>query len=248
MDNNSEMKAGVLIIGSLLWQDHLQDQDSDEIRKNWRDKFLNVGEKIMVRVPIRYGRLSSSGIYTMTFSKSVKANRNGTGFFIPFKKTSLASFDDLINEAKEMSTAEGMNGNLSSKERGTENIWCSMGLLINSLTVQKPDERSLINSWSKKLNERGQLEHKQFKLGNESSCIDKNGKLSIGWPSAVDKREEKRLSSYDLIIATATKPTKYPNVKELSENVSKDSKRYYFIENFKSGITTFQDVQILNKI
>jgi hypothetical protein len=47
------LTAGVLIIGSLLW-------DSDKERPAWRAARLNVAAAQTVTAPIRYGRLSKS--------------------------------------------------------------------------------------------------------------------------------------------------------------------------------------------
>lgn len=248
MTEKINLKGGVLIIGSLLWQDHLDNEKKDNVRKLWRDRHLLLDHKIMVKVPIRYGRLSNSDIYTMTFSNSCRTAKQGTGFFVPFKQTPLTTFADLMNEVKETSIAEGMKGKLLSKERGTENIWCCMGLLTNPKTVIKETEKALITQWSEKISEQGTLDISQFKIGREKPCIDKGGKLSLNWLSPVDKKDAEILDSYDLVIATATKPTKYPSIKELSEKVKADTTRYYFIQNYKFGITTFQDIQVLNKV
>ena len=62
------MKGAILIIGSLLW-----DPDKNKeigFRKRWRDKRLIVKNKIHVKAPIRYGKLScNEKNYTMVFSK-----------------------------------------------------------------------------------------------------------------------------------------------------------------------------------
>jgi hypothetical protein len=244
MTEKLNLKGGVLIIGSLLWQDHLNNEGND-IRKKWRDEHLLLEHKIMVRVPIRYGRLSNSGIYTMTFSNSCKGTKQGTGFFIPFKKTPLSTFEDLMNEVKETSIAEGMRGNFLN---GTRNIWCCMGFLTNPKTVSIKIKKTLTTKWREKIKEQGRLDISQFKIGKEKPCIDNDGKLNLNWLSPVDQRDAERLNSYDIVIATATKPTNYPNIKELSEKVKADTQRYYFIQNYKFGITTFQDVKVLNKV
>ena len=63
-----KLKGGVIIIGSLLWQDDLKLNTNDKIRYNWRNTSLNLSEKILVKLPIRYGRYSDGNIYTMVFS------------------------------------------------------------------------------------------------------------------------------------------------------------------------------------
>ena len=66
-----EIKCAVLIIGSLFWDLHQGDQD--DLRKNWRRDRLSMKDKLHVKVPIRYGRLSEKNNekqYTMVFSQS----------------------------------------------------------------------------------------------------------------------------------------------------------------------------------
>ena len=244
---NLNVKGGVLIIGSLLWQDHLDNKKEDNIRKLWRDRHLLISHKIIVRAPIRYGRLSNSDIYTMTFSNSVAKNKMGTGFFIPFQQTPIVTFNDLINQSKEVSVAEGMKGQFIKKTT-TGEIWCVLGILINPKTVNADKAKEIYNEWKRIIESEGGFNPKDFKQEREKSCIDSGGKLNFDWPTAFDKRNEDILNSYDFIIATGTKPTKYPNVDELKTKVQADKTRYYFIENYKAGITTFQDIEVINKL
>lgn len=246
-NENLNIKGGVLIIGSLLWQDQSKKGKEDNVRKLWRDRHLLIDHKIMVKVPIRYGRLSND-IYTMVFSNNCAKNKNGTGYFVPFKKTPLSTFNDLIIEAKAVSVAEGMNGKFLSKEKGTENIWCVLGILINPETINREKEKLLISKWSEIINSQGCFITKDFKQGKEKSCLNKFGKLNINWPTPLDERNAIILNSYDFIIATGIKPTDYPNVNDLKVKVKADKTRSYFIENYNSGITTFQDIEVINKL
>ena len=52
---------GILIAGSLYWS-------TEPYRVTWRDKFLDISRVIPVRAPIRYGRKSRLGSYTMVFA------------------------------------------------------------------------------------------------------------------------------------------------------------------------------------
>lgn len=241
------LKGGVLIIGSLLWQDHLDNKKGDNIRKLWRNRHLLVTHKIMVKAPIRYGRLSDSDIYTMTFSNSVAKNKMGTGYFVPFKQSPMATFNDLINQSKEVSVAEGMKGQFIKKKTNGE-IWCVLGILINPKKVNTDNATTIYNEWKKIIDSEGSFNTKDFRQGREKPSLEPNGKLNFIWPTAVDNRNEEILNSYDFIIATGTKPTRYPNVDELKRKVQADKIRYYFIENYKSGITTFQDLKVINNL
>src|SRR5205823_8142389 len=59
-----ELRVGILVIGSLLW-------DIDSERVDWRHKRLDVNRSRKVLAPIRYGRLSQSrsDTFTMVISK-----------------------------------------------------------------------------------------------------------------------------------------------------------------------------------
>lgn len=111
----SFFKGGLLIIGSLFWQDDSTDTPGDNVRKNWRDERLNMNDKKFVAAPIRYGRYSNSKyrkneneLYTMVFSGEVDTiDKLGTAWLVPFKKPTVNS-KDIIKEIEELSVAEGI--------------------------------------------------------------------------------------------------------------------------------------------
>lgn len=245
--NNKEdffsLKGGILIIGSLLWQDYL-DKADDNIRQKWRAEYLDMDKKIMVRAPIRYGRLSKKdNIFTMTFSKSVSKKKYGTGYFIPLKNSNVKSENELFNEAIALSNAEGMKGEFVAGWGAT------LGILFNEQKMDIQLKKKLTVAWQEKTLQTKKFDCKSYKLlKKESPCIKPNGLLNFDWVLPVDKRQIDLVNSYDFILATATQPTEYPTIKKLSENVRNDNKRFYFIENYKNGITTFQDISILNSL
>lgn len=84
---NWNLKGGVIIIGSLLWQEHLH-KPGDKIRLDWRKDYLDLENKIQVKVPIRYGRISTksgSGIITMVFSNKMK-KKLGFAHVVPLNR------------------------------------------------------------------------------------------------------------------------------------------------------------------
>ena len=244
--NELNLKAGVLIIGSLLWQDHKEIADEDNIRKEWREENLHLDQKIMVKVPIRYGRLSN-GIYTMTFSNSCKTKK-GTGYFVPFKKEIFETFEELVDVVMKTSLAEGMNEKFISKKNGTEEIWSVMGLLLNPNTIIEEKKVTIVEKWNDKISSQRNHDPTIFRVGKEKACIDRKGRLNIDWIKPVDDKDVNKMNSYDVVIAATTKPTDYPSIEELKNNVRTDTIRRYFINNYKSGITTFQDIKVLNKL
>ncbi len=243
------MKGGALIIGSLLWQDHLWNED-DDIRKNWRKQHLSIKDKIPVSVPIRYGRRSGKGIYTMTYANSTRS-KPGTGWIAPFKNY-CKSFSELLEEAKAMSKAEGMKGQLI-KETENGDVWSIVCLLININKISAKERVFITTSWIKELKkERAYKEfnNKSFRHGSETPSVKANGILNIPWCKAVIKKDWDKLNSYDFLLATATVPTgkAYPTIDNLANGVIADNDREYFKKNRKDSITTFQDQKIINRM
>lgn len=76
------MRGGILIIGSLLWDNGQRDA--------WRRLRLRVGEKVYVKAPIRYGRRSQGrgNTFTMTFAHG---GLHGQGVLVPC----VATIDDV---------------------------------------------------------------------------------------------------------------------------------------------------------
>lgn len=245
MNMEFNLRGGVIIIGSLLWQDDLDAEKRDNIRKHWRDGRL-ADERIMVKLPIRYGRYSSGNICTMVFSSSCERYKKlGVGIVMPFKSTKITSTAQLISEARAMSMAEGM-------EERLENKWGKITILFNPEKIDLNLKEKILEEWNR-LDDICKNGWKEFKLGREKSCVCNNSELNIKWPPPVDTREKENLSRFHFLLATATKPkhkntSRYPTQYEIAETVKKDSKRFYFIQNVKSGITTSQDNSILNRI
>ena len=103
------MRLGVLIIGSLYW-------DNSTIREEWRCERLEMDAAKHVEVPIRYGRLSSSRgcTYTMVFSMNlVRQNQFGRAIVVPYKRP-VNSIKNLIEEAKRLWAAESKKEEINS--------------------------------------------------------------------------------------------------------------------------------------
>jgi hypothetical protein len=245
MEQEFNLTGGVIIIGSLLWQDDLVIGKGDNIRKRWRDDRL-ADERIMVKLPIRYGRYSSGNIYTMVFSSSCERFKKlGVGIVMPFKLTRITSINQLISEARSMSKAEGM-------EERLENEWAKLTILFNPEKIDLNVKEKILERWNR-LDDIHKDGWKGFRLGPEKSCVCSNSELNIKWLAPVDTRENGKLSRFDFLLATVTKPkhkntSRYPSQSEIAKTVKGDSKRFYFVQNVKHGITTFQDNAILNKI
>lgn len=249
MNKDWNLKGGVIIIGSLLWEDRLNLDDQNDIRKEWRNKNLNEKSKTMVKLPIRYGRYSNDRIYTMVFSNDCQKDKKlGTGYIFPFKsKPPIRDIGALLSKAKAMSKAEGLDKNL-------EKDWGKIAILFNPDKINPEIKKQILLEWSKQ-SEIKKGSWKNYKLGEEEPCINSNSELNIKWPDPVDNQKTEVLSQLDFLIAAVTKPKHknkttitYPTDCEIAETVKKDKSRFYFINSIKHYITTFQDNAILNKI
>ena len=242
------MKGAILIIGSLLW-----DPDKNQeigFREKWRNKRLNISNKIHVKAPIRYGRLSgdkNERNYTMVFSKDCERdNLFGTAYLIPFKSKDIKTKKGIENQARFLSDAEGgVNKELC---KGNRDKWATIGLLLNpKMPLEVKNEMLLW--WGNLLKkDGGLLDYQDYQVGNEESILSDKGELLINWLQPLDKFNIEAINEFDFVLATCTKPNieKYPSAEELAENILKD-KRKYFFSNIENGITTFQDRDILNE-
>lgn len=240
------MKGGVLIIGSLLWQDDLNIDRKDKLRKKWRDKHLVMENKLAVKTSIRYGRFSEKGgIFTMVFSTSCINRKCGTAFIVPLKAI-CESYIDIEKEATALAVAEGMKGNLIARKADGE-VWSVLSFLTNPGLSK--DQRNMIgDGWKSRIILEGGYNPLHFKLDTEKPCIDRNGKLNIKWPVPVDTKFREAVNSYDFLLATATKPTMYPSAKNHITKIIADKKRKYFLSNHRNGISTFNDAAVIKQL
>src|SRR5690554_4953001 len=92
-----DMRAGVLVVGSLWW-------DTQQHRIQWRRDRLLTDDSIRVRVPLRYGRRSRSRGNTFTMVMS-EGREDGQALIVPCRNE-LATFDGLRSEAEQLWAAE----------------------------------------------------------------------------------------------------------------------------------------------
>ena len=127
------LKGGVLIIGSLIW-------DKSAIRTKWRKLCLNEEGKINTPVKIRYGRRSTSreDTYSMIFSNH-PSTEFGQGLILPFKEE-IKNFRQIERQSFALANAEGI-----WKETDKPKIyagWGTVGILFNPEIDEK--SKSLI--------------------------------------------------------------------------------------------------------
>lgn len=237
---NWGLKSGVIVIGSLLWQDYLEKQ-GDNIRVNWRNSNLDMESKIPVRVPIRYGRISQNkGIPTMIYSNRMK-NRPGFGYAIPFQN-SINNAEELLKEAIALSVAEGMKGNFIRK-------WGALSYLLNENRIDSRLKKEIIKIFKNR--KEMDLNIDEYKVLREKSCLTKSLKLNIDWLQPIDSKDRDSLDRFDFLMAVVTQPL--PNDRllsfdEIAQRVASDNERRYFINNLGNGIITQDDFEISKRL
>ncbi len=226
------LDAGILIIGSLLW---------DKDRQQWRDERLDRNQSEVVSAPIRYGRRSGKRrghTYTMVFSKSAPAGRAR----VVRCSHAITSADDLITEALRLWEAEELRKNTG---RIGNAEWGCVALLPNP-GREIPNE--VLKAWAQRV-EREQGYGNVRQMADEGVLISKDGMLQINWPRCIAGGAPVDL---DLLLVTANDPTlagtplSYPTVETIVNawNGAGPEHAEYFWENTDYGIATFQDDEI----
>jgi len=225
------LTAGVLIIGSLLW-------DSEKDRPAWRAARLNVAAVQTVTAPIRYGRLSESrgNSYTMVFSRMCPA---GQAKLVPCSNT-ISTIQDLIAEAEHLWKAEQPR----AKAHRIATDWGCVALLCNPET-QIPV--NLLRGWAERIggeDDYGNVSQTQ----EEGLLVSDDGLLRIDWPRLVEGGAP---ADVDLLLVTANDPEitaaspTYPTAEIIAEAWNRAGDHVeYFWKNIDNGIRTFQDDEI----
>lgn len=238
MKKGFNLKGGVLIIGSLYWQDHLK-KIGDDKRKSWRNNHLEMGAVLNVKAPIKYRRFSSDKSYTMVFDNSLEGKNFGTAKLVPFKRI-LKGFEDIKREVEALSHAEGRHDSDFIKgTKGKSIAWCVCGILFNPGIVNDELKSSILAGWSKEL-EKNETGYNTFIEDPSIYSMSVEGEFQIPWP--------KEITDLDFLVATSTRPKLREGVSSLTaEEIAKHVKnREYFYPNIEHGITTYQDDEIKN--
>ncbi len=234
------LKGGVIIVGSLIWEDHLNYKKNGEnyIRQHWRNQNLKL-TRFITPVPIRYGRISPTRekTYSMIFTKGSEETL-GQGLILEFKH-SINSFEDLERQAIALAIAEGIYNN---ENKRISCKWGSVGLLINpSLkTTDFGKFEYLYKKWTNLYQNYGD----DF-IANDYQCdedneppINQQGLLTIEW------RQE--MTIFDVLLATPVvpDPKKVLTPKQIATKMIEKKYDTYFKSNLAHNIKTSQDDQI----
>ena len=212
------MHVGILIIGSLLW-DNCQ-------RDAWRRLRLRIDRGVHVRVPIYYGRRSSSRGNTFTMALGT-GDALGEAVLIPCAST-ISCLADLVAEAEALWKAEQPTAAANSICAS----WGSVGVLF-APTV--PAEWR--TGWKARFRSHA----------SPVTLVDDAGTLRIAWPNTTDLKP----ADVDMILATVTKAqATQPSVTKIVDawiNQNQGHERYFF-ENVRHGIRTPADNCIWRQI
>jgi hypothetical protein len=222
------LKGGVIIIGSLLWD------NSD--RCKWRKNSLqDLESKIPIPLKIRYGRQSESrcDTYTMIFSNHQDTGL-GQGYIVGFRRK-IETEKILKDEATALAEAERI---WTNKRPYLGRAWGAVGLLVNE---NKPDAKEIKSTWTRLFQQHRSSRycHSQYRFdGGEQPVMSDDGFLQL------DPIPE--MNDFDFLLATPTvpKPDRALTPKEVADRMIERAYRVYFNENIANNITTFQDEEI----
>lgn len=233
------LKGGVIIIGSLFWQDYLH-KPGDNVRVNWRNTYLDIKNKIPVKVPIRYGRVStkSGSIPTMVFSNKMK-RKPGFGYVIPFNQR-IQHAEEMVAACNALCTAEGINEGFIAN-------WGVLGYMINKSRMGKDPTKAIKKIFKDRVTKF--LVVNEYKIGREKSCISKSLELTIPWVEPISGNDQSKIDEFDFLLATATKPTTpSPAIQKIAQLIKSDTVRKYFMNNIENGIITQEDFSIVKHL
>jgi hypothetical protein len=215
------MRGGILIIGSLLWDDGARDE--------WRRSRLRIDERVCVEAPIRYGRCSRTrgNTFTMIFAPDSPV---GQGVLVPCTAP-IGNVDSLIAEAEELWRAENpkaLSGHIGAK-------WGCVGVLCRA----EAEAASLLQAWAC---------HFRDTKTSPISPVDDRGVLRISWPVKV---ADGAPADVDVILATATQgEAVQPCAEQIADAWldQSDERERYFFNNVLNGIRTSDDGLIWRRI
>ena len=234
------VKLGVLIVGSLRW-------DPKPPRPRWRAERLDCAHQQHVRVPIRYGRRSTTrgDSYTMVFSPALAVDELGTAIAVPYRSS------DLVEEAEQLWAAEG---NSNGAPEGSISAGFGCVALLENPDLPLPDV--LRKAWTDRVGREEGYKTPMRMHGEDRDVVDPcSGFLNIDWPRTVAGPP----LGWNALLVTATSPRGarrscrfYPSPREIADAWSISEKHDsrsgrtvdYFWSNQKSGITTHQDPEI----
>lgn len=227
--NRLKLSCGVLLIGSLLW-------DDEKDRDKWRNEDLKLDKKMPLKLPIRYGRRSESrkNTFTMVFSNDCSSTP-GKAYLVPYKSP-VTTTKDLLERAIRLARAEGID---KSKRDRIYSSWSCVALFINSKTTSAASKK-VCTFWKQQY--RNVINPSCYSVPNEEPCIDEHGFLRLNY--------EVDCKGYDLLLATPVTidAARYPTADEIAAAMIANDYQEYFRSNKRNKIETFQDNEIIQRL
>lgn len=213
------MRAGILIIGSLLW-DNCQ-------RDAWRRSRLHVDRRLHVKAPICYGRRSKSRGKTFTMTLGTD-DALGKAVLVPYV-SAIVSVAGLVAEAEALWKAE--ESSVAANSIGAS--WGSVGVLF-APTV-RTEWRA---GWAAYFRSHA----------SPVPPVDDAGTLRIAWPvtTAESRPADVDVILATVTNAEATRPTPAEIADAWVDQ--NDGHERYFFENIRHGIRTPVDGLIWKRI
>lgn len=216
------MKCGILIIGSLLWDEETAG------RSEWRQRRLSLSEQIPVVAPFRYGRKSQSrgNTFTMTFSTDAAPAR---GVIAPCVDQ-VSSLDDLLLEARSLWRAEAPAAPAGAIGAG----WGCVGAMFQPSS----DRHGLEAAWA---------DHLAEAKVQCAPIVGVDGRSHLPWPT----EQGGDPLDFDVVLFTATRAeAKRPTAQGIADAWLAQSAGYekYFFLNVQHGIRTPDDPAIWERI
>ncbi len=247
--NDQQIKGGVIVIGSLGWEDEINAIQEDEQiklgqkRRLWRETVLDLGNIKTIVVPIRYGRSSKTRkcTYTMVFSSTALTHK-ATGLIIPYNNNiDFADYSNFKDQALRLAEVEGIK---KSKDKLIKN-WGCIGVYINPTSIHG---NLIRDHWRdlKRLNaDYAQMNSTSYcftGLENEYSLLNEDFTL---------RTNVKVETKLDFLFFIYIKPEhrnkgdqRYPTPEEIGNEIIGSGYKTYFEKNNDYGITTDDDVTI----
>lgn len=214
------MRAGILIVGSLLWDRRCE-------RDAWRRSRLAIDRAVHVKVPIKYGRRSESRANTFTMTMSIDGGP-GQAIIVPCR-TMLAGARALLDEAEELWQAEQPGAQVGSISAS----WGCVGVRFHD----EPPPSDWSTAWAERFHAKAA----------PVAPVNGDGLLGIPWPlasanGAID-------ADVILATATKAEKDR-PRPEDIADawvNQNQGHERYFF-ENVRHGIRTPEDAEIWRRI
>ena len=251
--NEEKIRGGVILIGSLYWEDEfnaIRNPKSVKLgkyRRLWREKNLAIDKTSVVELPVRYGRCSSgrNNTFTMVLSKEY-LKKGGTGLVVSFK----SSFDanrkqHITQQIKKLVKAEDIS---ESKELSA--VWGAIAIWINP----KSSFRDQLEKYWKRIvdDKKSGYQGKSYSWA-DGNLLDINFRLQI----EIDSELDFLLCTYILpkykagdrdTQANENMVQGYPNVEQISEAIRASKYSTYFCQNRSNNISTVDDLEIFKKM